>query len=181
MNVQALQSIADSEDRFALAVGVLQKQFVGGVAFRIGRIGFCVLGLFIDFRVDIGLLPGRSTASQLSMSFISCPAVWSRGMRTGSPPACWTACSYCGIARPAYSASAECGMGMAMRGGIGFIVTCGFGKAACRLRSRFARWTAEAAVSTWVVVVLLNLTFRWRIGPSSGDGGGFPLPGLVRR
>src|ERR1700732_1437024 len=58
-------------------------------------------------------------ASQRSMSFMTAAGVWSSGMRIGSPPACWTARSYCGIARSAYSRSPECGMGIAMRAGMG--------------------------------------------------------------
>src|SRR5258707_5179879 len=64
------------------------------------------------------LLPGRRMASQRSMSFMTVAGVWSRGMRTGSPPASVTARSYCGMARSAYSRSSECGKGIAMRTGM---------------------------------------------------------------
>src|ERR1022692_3181716 len=52
------------------------------------------------------------------MIFMTSAGGWSSGMRTGFPPACSTARSYWGIARSAYSRSIECGMGIAMRGGI---------------------------------------------------------------
>src|ERR1700677_1196474 len=64
------------------------------------------------------LLPGSSTPSQRSTIFIASATVKSSGIRTGSPPASRTAFSYCGIDRSAYSRSVECGIGIAIRGGI---------------------------------------------------------------
>src|SRR4030081_2805497 len=52
------------------------------------------------------------------MIFMTAAGLWSRAMRTGSPPASLMARSYCGMECSAYSQSSECGMGMAMRAGI---------------------------------------------------------------
>jgi hypothetical protein len=73
------------------------------------------------------LLPGRRTPSQRSMMLATSAGVRSSGTRTGSPPASAMARSYCGIDRSAYSWSTECGMGMAMRGGMNSIVAVGGG------------------------------------------------------
>src|SRR5205823_2153159 len=82
------------------------------------------------FRIDLNLMRNWHFASrcmvhacvdmlyQRRISFIAVAGDWSSGIRTGSPPTSSTARSYWGNERSAYSGSPECGMGMAMRGGM---------------------------------------------------------------
>ena len=96
-HVQDLQPVADAENGLAQVVGIVQQQFVDRVARGIGRRGLgirCAAWYFAGS--TSALLPGNSTASQRSISFMTSAGDWSRGMRTGSPPAISTACTYCG-------------------------------------------------------------------------------------
>ena len=116
VHVEALQSVADAEDRLPQLVCVLEEEIVNGVTPRIGGGGLRRLRRVNLAGSTSALLPGSSTPWQVAISFRVSSWVRSSGTRTGSPPASATARSYCGIARSPYSRSVECGMGMAMRG-----------------------------------------------------------------
>ena len=59
IHVQNLQTVADSEDWLAHVVGVLQKQFVHGVARGVGLFGLFVLWLVVFRGINVGGAAGE--------------------------------------------------------------------------------------------------------------------------
>src|ERR1035441_8391070 len=54
INIQYLQAIANAEYWLAHVVGILQEQFIDGIALGIGSIGLGVLGSVVLSRVYVG-------------------------------------------------------------------------------------------------------------------------------